>query len=162
MKFTSLAALVALVSANEGADVEQAIRDEDIAKETKKFQKFLDGKKVEDHRFNSKEYLASDGVTKKGQLWEQITADESSGSFPNALELPGIFIEAMDPTFKTAGDQMPSELFGLTTRTKYIHSVGVVGKVKFVSSNEHPFTGVWQGAENGLVRLSSAAEPSSS
>jgi hypothetical protein len=57
---------------------------------------------------------------------------------------------------------MPTEYFGLKTRTKYIHSVGVVGKVKFVSSGAHPFTGVWEGAQHGLVRLSSAAEPSSS
>ena len=162
MKFTSIVTLVVLVSANEGAGVDQAIRDDDIAKETVKFQKFLDGKKGVDHRFNSKEYLASGGATKKDQLWEQITADENSGSFPSSLELAGIFIEPMNPTFVTQGDQMPSELFGLKTRTKFIHSVGVVGKVKFVSSNKHPFTGVWQGAKNGLVRLSSAAKPSSS
>jgi hypothetical protein len=42
-------------------------------------------------------------------------------------------------------------------RTKYIHSVGTVGKVKFESSNTHPFTGIWEGAQHGLVRLSSAA-----
>jgi hypothetical protein len=48
------------------------------------------------------------------------------------------------------------------TRVKYIHSVGVVGKVKFESSGKHPFTGVWEGAQHGLVRLSSATEPSSS
>jgi len=112
--------------------------------------------------FSSSEYLASDAAAKKDQLWAQVVADRSSGSFPSALELPGIFLEAMDPTFTTPGDQMPTEFFGLRTRTKYIHSVGVVGKVKFVSSGTHPFTGVWEGAQHGLVRLSSAAEPASS
>jgi len=67
----------------------------------------------------------------------------------------------MAPTFTTKGDEMPKELFG-HTRTKYIHSVGTVGKVKFVSSGNHPFTGVWEGAQHGLIRLSSAAEPSDS
>jgi hypothetical protein len=113
-------------------------------------------------RFSSSEYLTSDASLKKDWLWNNIIADRSSGSFPSTLELAGIFTEAMGPTFTTPGDQMPSEYFGLKTRTKYIHSVGVVGKVKFVSSGAHPFTGVWEGAQHGLVRLSSAAEPSDS
>jgi len=67
----------------------------------------------------------------------------------------------MDPTFSTPGDKMPTNPLG-GTRAKYIHAVGVVGKVKFESSGKHPFTGVWEGAQYGLVRFSSAAEPSSS
>ena len=45
-------------------------------------------------------------------------------------------------------------------RIKYIHSVGAVGKVKFVPS-ETPgnFTGIFKGADHGLIRLSSAAKP---
>jgi len=66
----------------------------------------------------------------------------------------------MAPTFTTKGDEMPKELFGLKTRIKEIHSVGTVGKVKFVSSGNHPFTGVWEGAQHGLIRLSSALKPS--
>jgi hypothetical protein len=53
---------------------------------------------------------------------------------------------------------MPGATWGY--RTKYIHSVGTVGKVKFVSSGSHPFTGIFKGASHGIVRLSSAAEPS--
>lgn len=49
------------------------------------------------------------------------------------------------------------------TRTKYIHSVGAVGKVKFVSEgNDDDYTGIFKGAEHGLIRLSSAAQPSAS
>lgn len=47
-------------------------------------------------------------------------------------------------------------------RTKYIHSVGVVGKCKFQSNGNHAYTGVFQGFDHGLCRLSSAAQPSSS
>ena len=57
---------------------------------------------------------------------------------------------------------MPSDrtsLFG--ARTKYIHSVGTVGKVKFVSNGKHKFTGIFKGAEHGLIRMSSAAKPAS-
>ena len=47
-------------------------------------------------------------------------------------------------------------------RTKYIHSVGVVGKVKLVldSSANNAYTGLFQGADQGLIRLSSALQPS--
>lgn len=63
----------------------------------------------------------------------------------------------MDPTFTGKGDTMPTSILG--TRTKYIHSVGATGKVKFVSSGSHPYTGIFEGADHGIVRLSSAAEP---
>jgi len=53
---------------------------------------------------------------------------------------------------------MPKDFLG-NYRTKYIHSVGTVGKVKFVSNGKHPFTGVWEGAQHGLIRCSSAVEP---
>ena len=152
MKFTSIAALVALTQANEAVD-----------QKVKELSSFLNEKTVQiDDKFSSSEYLVSDASAKKDALWAQVIADKNSGSFPNALELPGIFLESMAPTFTTKGDEMPKELFGLKTRTKYIHSVGTVGKVKFVSSGNHPFTGVWEGAQHGLIRLSSAAKPSDS
>eukprot|EP00591_Stephanopyxis_turris_P008837 CAMPEP_0195527036 /NCGR_PEP_ID=MMETSP0794_2-20130614/28451_1 /TAXON_ID=515487 /ORGANISM="Stephanopyxis turris, Strain CCMP 815" /LENGTH=339 /DNA_ID=CAMNT_0040657859 /DNA_START=323 /DNA_END=1342 /DNA_ORIENTATION=+ len=37
---------------------------------------------------------------------------------------------------------------------KFIHPTGTVAKVKFVSSGDHPFTGMFQGNPFGLVRLS--------
>jgi len=85
-------------------------------------------------------------------------ADTDSGTFPNPA---GIFLERMDPTFSTPGDEMPKTIFG-NVRTKYIHSVGNVGRVKFVTNHAHPFTGVWEGAEHGMIRLSSAAKPTDS
>ena len=73
--------------------------------------------------------------------------------------MPGLFIESMNPTFDTAGDLMPSGIFG--TRVKYIHSVGVVGKVKFVSNDANTYSGIFKGATKGLIRLSAAVEPGS-
>lgn len=75
------------------------------------------------------------------------------------MELAKIFIEEMSPTFNTKGDAMkPGMLWG--HRTKLIHSVGTVGKVKFVPVAGNQFTGVLRGADYGLIRLSSAAKPS--
>ena len=60
----------------------------------------------------------------------------------------------MDPTFLTKGDAMAH------ARPKFLHSVGAVGKVKFVpSATPGDFTGIFMGANQGLIRLSSAAKP---
>lgn len=64
----------------------------------------------------------------------------------------------MEETFSTVGDVMaPGVLWG--TRTKYIHSVGTAGKCKFVSNGKHPYTGIFEGSDYGILRFSSAAEP---
>jgi hypothetical protein len=61
----------------------------------------------------------------------------------------------MDPTYHTKGDALPSGITG--TREKYIHSVGVVGKVALVGGSQ--FSGIFKGADYGLVRLSCAIKP---
>lgn len=45
------------------------------------------------------------------------------------------------------------------TRSKYIHSVGTTGKVKFVSNGKHPYDGIFEGSDYGIARFSSAVEP---
>lgn len=51
----------------------------------------------------------------------------------------------------------PNWLYG--NRAKYIHSVGTVGKVKFVASPKTPYSGIFKGADKGIIRLSSAVKP---
>jgi hypothetical protein len=43
-------------------------------------------------------------------------------------------------------------------RKKLIHSVGVVGKVKFIA-NQYQYDGLFNGADKGLIRFSSAVKP---
>ena len=82
-----------------------------------------------------------------------------SGSFPSKFALGGLFLEPMSTTFKFKGDAMPKgEVYG--TRQKLIHSVGAVGKVKFISNRNHTYSGLFLGANHGIIRLSSAAQPS--
>jgi len=58
------------------------------------------------------------------------------------------------------GDAMPpGDLYGI--RTKYIHSVGTHGKVSWVP-NGSKFSGMFDQADHGYIRLSSAAKPSGS
>jgi len=43
-------------------------------------------------------------------------------------------------------------------RKKLIHSVGVVGKVKF-NAVDNKYDGIFKGADNGIIRFSSAVKP---
>jgi len=71
-----------------------------------------------------------------------MKTEGTTGSFPSAFALPGLFVESMEPSFSTAGDAMPTQGLGWD-RTKYIHSVGAVGKVKFVPIKNSPYTGIF-------------------
>jgi len=108
--------------------------------------------------FRSADYLKKKASDKMVDLWTEISSDKSTGKFPSAVELAGIFVESMNPTFETKGDALGEGII-YGTRTKYIHSVGVVGKVRFASAGGHPYTGIFKGADQGLIRLSSAAAP---
>ena len=96
-------------------------------------------------------YIALSASAKLDQLWTQITSDNKSGSW---LHLPGVLIESMKPTFETPGDDMPCYWDGC--RNKDIHSVGTVSKVKFQVASS-PFSGIFKGADYGLMRHSTAA-----
>jgi len=73
------------------------------------------------------------------------------------LNPAAMFLESMKKTFDGQGDSMPKALIGM--RKKYIHQTGAVAKVKFVSNGNHGYTGIFEGADAGIVRLSSAAKP---
>ena len=95
-------------------------------------------------------YIAMSASDKLDQLWEQITADTTSGTWAN---LPNLLKEDMNPTFDSPGDDMPCDSAGC--RSKDIHSIGVISKVKLVVEDS-PFSGIFKGADYGLVRHSTA------
>jgi hypothetical protein len=85
-----------------------------------------------------------------------VKRDSTPGSYPSSVGLLGIFDESVKTTFDDHADFMPNG------RTKYIHSVGVVGKVKFIPDSNTPYTGIFgSGSQYGLIRMSSAATPTS-
>jgi len=69
------------------------------------------------------------------------------------------------PSLEAPGDELPAG------RVKINRSVGSVGKVKFVpigsrqnpyhppAGHQNPYTGIFQGASNGIVRISTMFEP---
>ena len=100
----------------------------------------------------------SSAKDKLNTLWARITKSDKSASWPG-LKLAGIFVESMNPTFDAPGDELPSQgLWG--TRSKYIHTVGATGVVKFNLDPSNPFSGMFKQADEGIIRFSAAVEPS--
>jgi len=56
------------------------------------------------------------------------------------------------PTFDALGDELPSG------RRRITHAVGSVGKVKFIA-RPNKYTGIFQGAKYGIIRISLGGEP---
>jgi len=113
---------------------------------------------------SSDEYLALSAAEKSEIILANCLEDATSAPWFSLLEMPGIFVESMCPTLRAKGDELPWEqgLIFSDWRKKYIHTVGTVGQVEFRSSGDHPYTGIFEGAEHGYARFSLAKEPSES
>lgn len=70
--------------------------------------------------FSSASYQSQSSSVKLNQLWNEISANTESGSYPSALGQAKVFIESMKPSLNFVSDMMPEG------RSKLIHSVGVV------------------------------------
>ena len=104
--------------------------------------------------FQSEEYIASSAKDKSDSMWKAITADTTSDDWYSA-QMATLFTESEAPTFDTPGDEMPKgSLYGY--RAKLIHTVGAIAKVNFTSNNNHSYTGIFEGADFGYARLSTA------
>ena len=101
--------------------------------------------------FGSDAYIKLSANEKMNKLWTEITKDRKIGQW----HLTNILFESMEPTFDTKGDEMPCYWNGC--RYKAIHSVGTIAKVKFIPlNNNSPYSGIFKGADYGLIRLSAA------
>ena len=69
----------------------------------------------------------------------------------------GLLLESMMPTMQWVGDTFQSEFFG--ARNKYIHTVGNTATIKFVPNANNVYTGVFEGSDHGILRLSTAVKP---
>ena len=103
------------------------------------------------------DYIALTAAEKQAIIWENTLLDSTSNSWPG-IELGEMFFESMCPTMYQGGDELPVAWTG-NTRQKYIHSVGTVGKVELVLQ-DNSYSGLFQGANYGIVRISLANEPS--
>jgi len=111
---------------------------------------------------SSDEYLMLSAAEKNEIIFANCMEDTTSAEWFSLLEMPGIFIESMCPTLRAPGDELPWEegLIFSDWRKKYIHTVGTVGQVEWRNLGEHPYTGIFEGAGQGIARFSLAKEPS--
>ncbi|MGQ3888570.1 hypothetical protein ACQUW5_06000 [Legionella sp. CNM-1927-20] len=97
---------------------------------------------------------------KQDLLWDAVIKSHeinplpelNGNSFKEVFEkLKGLF--NLSATFDHISDELPKG------RVKIIHANGSVGKVTFIPSPNHPFTGIYQKGGIGLARLSLAVAP---
>ena len=106
-------------------------------------------------------YQSLNAKEKQNLLWSEIQSSHaedpyptlSGKSFSQALELlRGLF--NLKPSFDYASDEIPAG------RIKIIHANGVAGKISFIPTTDHPFTGLYKTGAIGMARLSLATPPS--
>lgn len=93
----------------------------------------------------SASYLSLDRSHKSSILWDKITQDDTIAPPANTAE------ELMKIDVASVFDEWGDEL---DCRLKTIHSQGNVAKAELVSYGDHPYTGLFTGADTGFVRLS--------
>jgi len=101
-------------------------------------------------------YESQTGVAKLAVLWQNILADNNqSGSWYGFLDMAMLLLRSDWVTGHTYSDIMPDG------RKKLIHTVGAIAKGKIVwNGNANKYTGMFKGANNLLIRASTAQEPS--
>eukprot|EP00656_Telonema_subtile_P029374 TRINITY_DN3251_c0_g1_i9.p1 TRINITY_DN3251_c0_g1~~TRINITY_DN3251_c0_g1_i9.p1 ORF type:complete len:450 (+),score=132.35 TRINITY_DN3251_c0_g1_i9:102-1451(+) len=98
---------------------------------------------------------------KAAKMWTLIKNSEykaswSSKQYPDgwySLSLAKLFTESMDEPFDRFADNLPAG------RERLIHSFGSVAQVKLTAAKNNTFTGLFEGADHGVIRLSLAANP---
>ncbi len=102
---------------------------------------------------------------KEEHLWDQIKNTEYK-ELPEwtgfeiipllarmVIPIKSIIRRYMKVTVELESDYFPEK------RDKVIHTYGAVCKIKFISNDNHSFTGIFTGIDHGLVRLSLAKKP---
>jgi len=108
---------------------------------------------------SSPAYLSLSAQEKANRLWSNCLDDSTSAAWFSSLDQGlKLITEPMCPVFRTGGDELPEQGDG-TTRAKVIHTVGAVGRVEWRDLGGHNYSGIFKGAQHGLVRLSLALEP---
>jgi len=102
-------------------------------------------------------YRSYPAVWKHASIWHAVLLNISSGSWPHrnlavGPTPPEFFSMDLCPTFDAPGDEHSAG------RRKITHAVGSVGKVKFIARPNN-YTGVFQGAKYGIIRISLTFEP---
>lgn len=101
------------------------------------------------------DYESWSAKSKEAYLWEKMILPSQYTSLPEltGIDVPGLFLTALRVKMDRESDQV--------TRgwKKAVHAHGTVAKVCYTSQPGHRFTGMFQGADHGLLRLSLTGDP---
>ena len=102
------------------------------------------------------EYESWTAAKKQAFLWENRILKSKYDVLPplEKIDVVGLFLTVLQKKMDRRSDEAPVDW------KKAIHAHGSVAKVKFVPTPETPFTGLFKGAEHGLLRLSVTGNPS--
>lgn len=96
---------------------------------------------------------------KADTVWKRVNMFSGQpGDWPSTFQLLELFVENISLTFSTVSDEFPKQGLLNRRRKKLVHSVGSIARVKFVSTGDHPYTGLFKGADHGFMRWSLAAD----
>ena len=93
---------------------------------------------------------------KQNFLWEKEILSSQYDRLPplKKIDVLGLFLTVLRKKMDRFADRSPRRW------KKAIHAHGSVAKIKFVATADSPFTGLFRGADYGLLRLSVTGEPS--
>ena len=104
------------------------------------------------------DYQDWDAETKQNHLWVNgaLRTSYEEGEVPaiEPIDIGGLINSILWKKVQDVTDVAPPGY------SKPIHPRGALAKVKFVPSSGHDFTGLFQGADHGLLRLSVTGDPS--
>jgi hypothetical protein len=103
------------------------------------------------------DYESWPGKAKQDNLWVNgaLRSQYAAGQLPAIppVDVGGLISSVLWKKVQTKSDVAPAGY------EKAMHPHGVMAKVKFTAVPGHPYTGLFQGADSGLLRLSVAGDP---
>ena len=102
------------------------------------------------------EYPSWSAAKKQDFLWRERILKSQYDSLPplKKIDVVGLFLTALRKKMDRQSDEAPVDW------DKAIHAHGSVAAIKFVPTKTSPFTGLFQGADYGLLRMSVTGDPS--
>lgn len=101
------------------------------------------------------DYESWSASKKQAFLWEDRILPSRYDQLPPLakIDVPGLFFTTLRKKMDRRADQSPQRW------KKAIHAHGSVAKIKFIPTADTPFTGLFQGVDHGLLRVSVTGDP---
>ena len=116
------------------------------------------GSQVNPENLNSlpTDYLSWNGKQKQEFIWNERILKSKYDQLPSLkkIDVIGLFMTPLRAKMEYASDESPPDW------KKAIHAHASVAKIQFIPADNTPYTGLFKGADHGLLRLSVTGDPS--